>query len=194
MPAGNPRGRKINHIFPFLLIALIFAAIIWQKYEQSRRQTTIPQIMKQAVEKSAVLFFVEDGTHLGKESRKIGHCAETTDCLKDVLAELLNGAISDLDDAIPPGTIINSLKIEKETAFIDLSHHFKEELPEGSSAEMLAVYSIVNTACTNFPEIKKVKLDIEGNRNVVLGHLDLSLPLEPDYGLERKPVSGHGDN
>ena len=58
----------------------------------------------------------------------------------------------------------------------------------GSSAEMLAVYSIVNTIAANFPNIQKVKITVEGNSGVVLNHLDLSEALVPDYSLELSAV------
>ena len=60
-------------------------------------------------------------------------------------------------------------------------------MPSGSSAEMLAVYSIVDTIAFNFPQITRVKLTIEGNDKALLRHLDLSDPLVPDYTLEQPP-------
>jgi hypothetical protein len=55
----------------------------------------------------------------------------------------------------------------------------------GSSAEMLAVYSIVNTVVVNFPVIQKVKLNVQGTSDVVLKHLDITEPLVPDFSLEK---------
>ena len=50
---------------------------------------------------------------------------------------------------------------------------------------MLAVYSVVNTVAINFPQIQKVKIDVDGNKEAVLHHLELSDPLLPDYSLEQ---------
>jgi hypothetical protein len=41
----------------------------------------------------------------------------------------------------------------------------------------------------NFPQIQKVKINVDGNTAVVLRHLDLSDPLLPDYSLEQPPPS-----
>jgi hypothetical protein len=38
---------------------------------------------------------------------------------------------------------------------VDLEKGFSEALQPGSSAEMLAVYAIVNTICVNLPEIPR---------------------------------------
>jgi hypothetical protein len=54
---------------------------------------------------------------------------------------------------------------------------------------MLAVYSIVNTVCVNYPGISRVKLTVEGNQKSLLKHLDLSNPLTPDFSLERDGTS-----
>ena len=104
--------------------------------------------------------------------------------MKDLLDELLNGPIGDFEQPLPDGTLVNSVTIIGETAAIDLNRIFAEALPSGSSAEMLAVYSIVDTVIVNTPQIKKVKLTVEGNDKAHLRHLDLSEPLGPDYTLE----------
>jgi hypothetical protein len=183
-----PKRKKINLLIPFLLIALFFGGMIWQKYEHSRKLPTVPQIEKPDVEKSAVLFFVADGTRLAREARKIEACTEPDGCVREVLEELFSGAVSELDTAIPEGAFVNDVKVDGFLAIVDVNRNFSEEMVRGSSAEMMAVYSIVNTVCVNFPEIRKVKLNIEGEQNVVLGHLDLSDPLEPDYTLEQAPA------
>jgi len=188
MSITPPKRKKINLLIPFLLIALFFGGMIWQKYEHSRKLPTVPQIEKPDGEKSAVLFFVADGTRLAREARKIEACTEPDGCVKEVLEELFSGAVSELDTAIPEGAFVNDVKIDGFLAIVDLNRNFSEELVLGSSAEMMAVYSIVNTVCVNFPDIRKVKLNIEGEQNVVLGHLDLSDPLEPDYTLEQAPA------
>lgn len=187
MPVTSPKRKKINLLIPFLLIALFFGGMIWQKYEHSRILPTAPQIEKPGREKSAVLFFVADGTRLAREARKIGACTEPDGCVRKVLEELFSGAVSELDTAIPEGAFINDVEVEGSLAIVDVNRNFREELVHGSSAEMMAVYSIVNTVCVNFPDIRKVKLNIEGEQNAILGHLDLSEPLEPDYTLEQVP-------
>jgi hypothetical protein len=50
---------------------------------------------------------------------------------------------------------------------------------------MLAVYSIINTVCFNYPQIAMVRITVAGGA-AALKHLDLSDPLPPDYTLEHE--------
>ena len=93
-----------------------------------------------------------------------------------------------LDEALPEGTLLTGVRLEGDLAVVDVTKPFAAELPSGSSAEMLAVYSIVNTVCFNYPQITRVRITVEG-APAILNHLDLSDPLPPDYSLEREATS-----
>jgi len=186
-----PTSRKrinVNLLIPFIFIALVFGFTIWQKYRASRELPVAPQVQQPAGKRTAVLFFVLDGTRLAREARELEPCDGVTACVKSVLEELVNGPVGEFDESLPEGTIINSVIVDGELAGIDLNNAFAETLPSGSSAEMLAVYSIVNSIATNFPQIAKVKISIEGDVKSILRHLDLSDPLVPDYALELPPA------
>lgn len=186
--ALQPRKRiNISLLIPFLAIALVFGVILWQKYRASREVPPVPQLQQSVGKRTAVLFFVADGISLAREARELEHCEDAIVCLKDVLEELTNGPVGEFDEALPEGTVINTVRIDGDLAGIDLNRAFSDGLPSGSSAEMLAVYSIVDTIAVNFPQITKVKLTIEGNDKALLRHLDLSDPLVPDYTLEQTP-------
>src|SRR6185369_6024265 len=105
-----------------------------------------------------VLFFVADGSRLVREVREMDPCEDAVVCLKDVLDELANGPVGEFDEALPEGTVVNAVRIDGDLAGIDLNRTFSEALPPGSSAEMLAVYSIVDSVAVNFPQITRVKL------------------------------------
>ena len=186
-----PVSRKrinISLLIPFLVIALVFGVTIWKKYRASRDLPVVPQVQLPVGKRTAVLFFVADGTRLAREARELDSCDDVTACLKDVLEELVNGPVGEFDESLPEGTVINKVRIDGDLAGIDLNKAFVEALPSGSSAEMLAVYSIVDTVATNFPQIAKVKLTVDGDEKAVLRHLDLSDPLVPDYSLELPPT------
>ncbi|MFH1029254.1 MAG: GerMN domain-containing protein [Pseudomonadota bacterium] len=178
---------NISLLIPFFAIALVFGFILSQKYRASREVPPVPQMQQPAGKRTAVLFFVADGTRLVREARELGPCEDIAVCLKEVLGELTNGPLGEFDEAVPEGTVINSVRIDGDLAGVDLNRTFSEALPSGSSAEMLAVYSIVDTITINFPQITRVKLTIEGNDNTLLRHLDLSDPLVADYTLEQSP-------
>lgn len=186
--ASQQRKRiNINLLIPFLIIAVVFGTMIWQKYRNSREIPAAPQLQPPVGKRTAVLFFVADGSRLAREARELDPCEDVVVCLKDVLEELLNGPVGEFDESLPEGTVINMVRIEGDRVAIDLNRAFADALPSGSSAEMLAVYSIVNTVAVNFPQVTKIKLTVEGNEKTILRHLDLSDPLTPDFTLEQLP-------
>lgn len=190
-----PLKRKrttISLLIPFLVIAVVFGLLLWNKYRASRIVSPTPQVQKPSGRRTAVLFFVGEDNRLAREARELEPCGDATVCLKEVLDELINGPVGELDEALPAGTRLNSVRIDGATALVDLNRNFVEELPEGSSAEMLAVYSLVDTVCVNFPQITRVKLTVEGEGKTVLPHLDLSGPLAADYTLEQPPGQAPG--
>ena len=176
-------------LVPFILLALVFGGLFWQKYQEAKQLPDAPPGKQGlAATQKVVLFFGDQTTHLIREARDLETCQDRTSCLRSLLEELFRGPVGDLTPVIPEWTTINHVQIEAFTATIDLSSDFAESLPSGSSSEMLAVYAIVNTICSNMPEIQKVKIDLDGNKSSQLRHLDLSDPLEPDYSLEYSPT------
>lgn len=188
------RRKQINIglLIPFFTIALVFGVIIWQKYWDSREVPSEPYMQHSTGKRTAVLFFVADGASLAREARELDPCDNTITCVKDVLEELASGPLGEFDEALPEGTVFNRVSINGVLAIIDLNRTFIDTMPSGSSAEMLAVYSIVDTITANFPQITSVKLTIEGDEKVVLNHLDLTDPLVPDYTLEQ-PLGKNSD-
>jgi spore germination protein GerM len=185
--AANPRRKiSISLLIPFLVVILFFTAMVWQKYRSSRAVPAIPSQLQQAEGSRVVtLFFAAEGTRLARESREIDPCRDDNDCLKSVLDELLSGPVGDFDETLPEGTAVLAARIEGNQATVDVNRAFSEAMLSGSAAEMLAVYSLVNTVATNFPGVQKIKLTVEGNGATVLRHLDLTEPLLPDFTMEQ---------
>jgi spore germination protein GerM len=184
-----PRRKKItiNILMPFIVFVLFFSIMIWQKYRSSQAVPhTLPQAGTESI-RSVVLYFAVDGSRLVSEPRVLDPCDDDTACLKSVLDELLSGPVGDLDETIPDGVVISSVRIEGNQATIEFNQLFLEAMPSGSAAEMLAVYSVVNTTAANFPQIQRVKIEVDGNKTGILRHLDISEPLTPDYTLEISP-------
>ena len=184
MPLHRRKKITINILIPFIVFVLFFSIMIWQKYRASQEvMVTPPQPSAENI-RSVTLFFSEDGIHLTRETRELEPCDNDTECLKSVIDELLNGPIGELAETVPEGVVVSSVRIEGDLAVIGFNNLFSESMPSGSSSEMLAVYSVVNTTAVNFPQIQKVKIEIDGNKTGILRHLDISEPLIPDYSLE----------
>ncbi len=187
MKSVKKKRTSFSIIIPFIIIAVVFALLVWKKYRASIPQPQVPQVQQPAVAQSAILFFVDEGSRLGREAREIEPCTDTSECLEDILEELFSGPVGDLNDALPEGALLNSVLIEGDKVTVDVNSNFVSEMLTGSSAEMMAVYSVVNTVCINFPQIKMVKLNVDGDSKVVLRHLDLTDPMPADFSLEQKP-------
>lgn len=180
----------ISPLIPFLIIALVFGALLWNRYRPVRTPNPKPDMHATQGKRTVVLFFVDEGSRLAREARELDPCSDMADCVKDTLDELFYGPVGELDTAVPDGAVVNSVRIEGNTAVVDVSRIFVDEMPSGSSAEMMAVYSLVNTVCLNYPKITRVRLTVAGEANISLKHLDLSEALDADYTLEHPPPAG----
>jgi spore germination protein GerM len=159
----------------------------WNKYRASLDVPVVPPQQNTEGRRPITLFFTTEGTRLAREAREIEPCADDDACLREVVTELLHGPVGAFGVAIPEGTVVVAAHSEGPLATIEFNRTFADAMISGSSAEMLAVYSVVNTVAVNFPHIQTVKITIEGNGESTLSHLDLSDPLPPDYSLEQSP-------
>ena len=180
-------------IIPFLLLALVFGGLFWQKYHEAQQLPQLPPGKQgQSVYKNVSLFFADEHGYLVREAREVDACQDQVACLRSLLEELFSGPVTELTPVVPEWTDINRVEMDSDLVTVDLGSEFAEALPAGSSAEMLAVYGIVNTICANLPEIHRVKITVGGNPVTRLKHLDLSEPLEPDYSLEAPATEKNG--
>lgn len=185
MPPGPRKKITVSILVPFLVFILFFSILIWQKYRSSHEIIATPPSHITEGRRSVILFFGEGGTQLARETRDIDSCDNNNACLKAVLDELLNGSIGEFEETVPQGSLVTDVRIEGNLATVEFNNAFSDAMLPGSSAEMMAVYSVVNTVAVNFPQIQRVKLNIAGNSACILSHLDLSEPLPPDYSLEK---------
>jgi germination protein M len=118
--------------------------------------------------------------YLVSEKRKIPPTTSLA-MAKEVVIELIKGpASSDLYATIPEGTRVNEVYIADDIVYVDLSEEVFKNHPGGSSGELMTVYSIVNSL-TEISPIKGVQILVEGNeRNSLVGHVDISMPLLRD--------------
>lgn len=153
--------------------------------QQPIKKTEEEEVYEEIKEVEVNLYFAgENAQYLIPESRKI---AQTENLVKETVEELIKGPQSNsLYPTIPKTTRVKELYISNGIAYIDLSSEVIKDHPGGSTGELLTVYSIVMTL-TSFPEIEKVQILIEGNSgDTLVGHMDISTPLERDEGWLRR--------
>jgi Sporulation and spore germination len=173
-------------IFAFVVFAAVLGTLIYRKYELSRLTPAEPQPQKTGTLIVALFFASPDGAGLVREAREIDACSDPTACADAVVEELVNGPVGDMSPTLPPSTIVHGVRVEGDTATVDFGKEFADGLPAGSNAQIMAVYSVVDSLAYNFPSVKKVKFLLGGESVKTLGELDLSAPLPPDFSLEIK--------
>ena len=78
---------------------------------------------------------------------------------------------------IPKQAKLRSVKVENGTATVDFTGDLVKDFVGGSTGETMLVGSVVDTL-TEFPEVKKVQILIDGKKVESLsGHMDLSQPM-----------------
>ena len=139
--------------------------------------------------RSVRLFFSSpDEESLREEMREIKVARSMEDEATTTLQELIKGPRSELVSTIPAGTQLRQLYIDRRgTAYADFSPELRDNHPGGSRAELLTVYSIVDTLAYNFEQIKRVKIMIGGSEAETLaGHVDLRKPLRPRLDFDAR--------
>jgi Sporulation and spore germination len=96
------------------------------------------------------------------------------------------GAAAELVRPFPPEVKLGSVQLSADgIAYLDLRWNDHEDPPEsGSTEEIQRVYSLVDSAALNVPEVNRVVLLWNGTQRLTFsGHLDISRPLVPDRTL-----------
>ena len=175
-------------LIAFLLFAVVLGTLIFRKYDTATRTVMPPPKAAPVGTFVSTLFFAStDGQGLVREGREVEISEGVEEGVESVVDELISGPLGSLAPTVPANARVLGVQVNGEVARIDFGRELLDGVPSGSSAEMAAVYSIVDTVTTNFPQIKSVQFLIEGAAVESLkGHLDLSSPLPPDYSLEKK--------
>jgi len=135
-------------------------------------------------------FEAPDREGLLPEEREVAFSADLTRQIRTVVEELAKGSTTGLVATLPPGTRVLEVFVQaRGVAWVDLSSEATSGLIGGSKAEMLTVYSVVNTIVTNFPAVRRVRIVVDDQPVTSLGgHVDLSRPLPPDMTLVALPT------
>ena len=181
-----------------LVSILVLSWIVWHKLQA--RIESLPEVIKQLQTPSISssgkvtlkLYFESAQTgELEMEEREFAVTPAKDSSSKRAeppqLPELAHMALEALSSA-PPGnkrlaTLPKGVKLRNiyldaaGTAYADFDEQLAERHPGGTQAEMITIYSVVNTLCANFPQIKRVRFLIGGKEAQTLaGHVDIKQP------------------
>ena len=184
----KPSNAKGVLLLAFVLFAIVVGALVVRKYETATRKVEQPPQAAPAGTIVATLFFASaDGDKLVREGREVDIEESIEEGVESVVDELIRGPLGSLAPTLPTNSRVLGVHLKGSLVQIDFGPELLEGIPAGSSAEMVAAYSIVDTVATNFPQIKEVQFLVEGGVPQTLkGHLDLRAPLAPDFELEQK--------
>jgi spore germination protein GerM len=132
------------------------------------------------------LFFPSsDAGVLLQESRRLTLAASDTDRIRQIFLALLEGPEQNRSQQLPAGAELRAAFLAPDgTAYLDLSEGSLSLFNPGIDSETLAVYSIVDSICTNIPAVKRVRFLVQGQQvDTLNGHVDLTQDFVPDTNL-----------
>lgn len=143
----------------------------------------LPEPQAKPVESVAVkvYFGATDGEHVTAEISQIN---KDPLMMQRVMETLIAGPKDKkLWPVLPPATKVRSVTVKDKVAQVDFSAELTAQKGGGSARELLAVSAIVYTL-TEFAEVERVQILIDGKKVATLyGHMDLSEPLMRSPGM-----------
>ncbi len=193
----------MKRLWLLLLLAGLLAAAagLWSRWLLHPREAAqAPETAEPAVvveDRDVLLYYAtSDGLALASFSAKIAGCEQEVDCMQNLLGRLAEGpgaAGGDLTPVLPAGTRVLGVAVDGDLAEVDFTRTLLDAHPGGSRSELLTVYGIADTLAVNFPWLRQVRIKVEGNPvDTIKGHVDLRLPVVPDFRLVRRQGEGTG--
>lgn len=185
------KSKVLLFVLLFMLAALVAGcapatpSTAPQGSEADKTQTSPPVAPSAETMRLTVYYATPDAMYLAPEVRVV---PKTDRPAQNAVELLLQDPKShDLLRVMPDGTKVKGLTVKDHVAYVD----FNDKLAKGSSGsttEMLIVASVVNTL-TEFPDIHKVQIMVEGKKvDTLSGHMDLSEPLSRSEKIIRKSL------
>jgi len=201
---GKKKSRKKGGIGKFLVFLIIVGVGLFlaYHYRQEIMDFLRPLSAKKPEKKIAVkekkvvtLFFSEEeGEYLVGEKREIPKRDRVEEEARETIAELIRGPQGAFIPTVPSRAKLLTLQIDAQgLAKVNFDQALSREHPGGSSAEMLTLYSIVNSLTLNFPQIKRVQILIDGKAvDSIAGHISLKQPVSFNPSIVKKMEKKRG--
>jgi spore germination protein GerM len=144
--------------------------------------------------RSVTLYFPSAyGNALVGEPHEIFETASPGDRAKQILSDILAGPNDpDALRAVPQGIRLRQVFVMADgVAYADFSSELARRMGGGSTEEILAVYSIINSLVLNIEEVERVGILLDGKPCETLnGHIDLRRPLPANLRLLEETGAG----
>lgn len=132
------------------------------------------------------LWFEGDSNRLAPETAELALPEADGEALKPLLKALLEKTGENDPRPVPEGIEVRaSYLLPDGTAIVDLGGPlFLQGWATGSDAEVMLVYSVVQTATDNLSSVKRVQLLVNGQpADTLAGHVSIEHPLRPIQSL-----------
>jgi len=195
--AGVKSRKTKKHKRTFILSIIVVAAVVFLAvffitlFDYIYPPATGRSSAETKKEKTEATLFFSDANerYLVPEKRFLSKEQALERQATELVNALIAGSKTGLVNTFPQKAELLEIKKEgNDTLLVDFRESLVENHPGGSAAEMATAYSLTNTLTANLPEIKKVKILIEGkSRESLKGHIGLDQPFYPDKELIRIP-------
>jgi spore germination protein GerM len=175
---------KQSALFWSILIigSITIVAAVLYSFNKELADWAKPAFMVKPDTWNATLYFGDERSDfLIPEFRTLTTIQDPAEKAAALVRELIHGPTARGVRTVPRQTKIIWSKTEGDGLLnINFGSEMIQYHPGGSTAELLTVYSIVNTITTNVPEIKKVQLLFDDKPvETIAGHFDCSVPISP---------------
>ena len=187
-------GGPARTLMTVALIGLIFGvAVGWDGTGHAEDSPAAPQrnpaTLNGDTQKRVVHLYFGDasGQLLIAEQRVLVPAGDDASLSRELIEALIAGPHRAGTRTLPKGAMLRALYILSDgsagnsTAVVDFGAESFRDHPGGVDAEMLSIYSLVNTLAFNVDSIRQVMILIGGREAATLaGHVDLSRPFRAD--------------
>jgi spore germination protein GerM len=168
------------------LVALALA-VIAGACRKSQPLTSNLKVENKVTLRQVRLYFESPDLLLASETRNVELPANPAAAMSATVRELFKGsANTSVPRPFPADTLVlGAYLLPDGTAFIDVGGStLRQGWGTGSHAELMAIYSVVQTISTNFPEVKRVRILVNGEpAETLAGHISLARALTPMNAL-----------
>ena len=186
----DPRPRAgILIVMAMIMIPALGLLAVPCLYAQASPDGEVPDGLETARAVTVSLYYADNTRFaLLAEQRQLPRSKNPVALGRTILRELAAGPLDKHRvRTLPKGDILKTFFIGSDkTAYVDLNTEMWTHHPGGVQADMLAIYSIVNSLVLNMAEIDAVKI-LSADREPIpaAGHLDLRYPLKANILLIR---------
>lgn len=173
------KSKKYYLAISLSVLFIVFGYVIYVTYIKPFTTVKKPIIGKEFI---TIYYYNPDTDTLVPEQREVSRITDLLNRCRKIISELEQPSTKGFVSPIPIGVKINSAKLQSGILYLDLNNELIEKTPEGSSTEITAIYSIVNSLAKNIEGINAVEITIKGKLLQTLKtHIEIDQPIVPDY-------------